>query len=349
MKRRLPLLVLPTILALGACGGAASGDGAGSDGDPALEVSAAFYPLQWAAEQVGGDLVAVEPLTKPGAEPHDLELTPQDVAGMASSDVVLYLAGFQPAVDDAVDTEAADAGYDVSPEADLTLAATDDGHDHGHDHEGETAEEHAEHADEDGHDHEGETAEEHAEHADEDGHDHAGAEGVDPHFWLDPVRLQGVVTAIGERFAEADPDHAEDYRANAEATVAELATLDEEFADGLAQCRSDELVTGHAAFAYLADRYGLSQEGIAGLSPDAEPDAATLRELVEHVEEHDVSTIYSETLVSPALAETVARETGTEVAVLDPVEGLTDASAGSDYLEVMRSNLAVLQDGQQCT
>jgi len=139
------------------------------------------------------------------------------------------------------------------------------------------------------------------------------------------------------------------YRANAEALVADLRTLDHEFEAGLAQCRSDELVTAHAAFAYLADRFGLSQEGIAGLSPDSEPDASTLRELAAHVAEHGVTTVYSETLVDPALARTLARETGATVAVLDPLEGLTDASAGTDYLEVMRDNLRVLEQGQGCT
>ena len=184
-----------------------------------MEVTAAFYPLQWAAERVGGEHVEVTGLTKPGAEPHDLELTPKAVGGLAGADVVVYLAGFQPAVDEAVTTQAADAGFDVTADADLTLAATDDGHDHA-----------------------GETADEHEEHADE-----AGAK--DPHFWLDPVRFQSVVTALGERFASADPDQRAAYRANAEALVADLRTLDGEFEAGLARCRSDELVTAHAAFA----------------------------------------------------------------------------------------------------
>ncbi len=317
MKRE--LLVLPSVaalLALAACGSGPTASGAAAKDDD-LTVTTAFYPLQWASERVGGDHVAVTGLTKPGAEPHDLELTPKAVAGLASSDVVVYLKGFQPAVDDAVATLGGDAGFDVSPEADLTIAATDDGHDHA----GESEDEHAEHA-----------------------------EGTpDAHFWLDPVRLQSVATAIGERFAAADPANASDYRANATALVADLATLDTEFETGLAQCRSTELVTGHAAFAYLADRYGLSQEGIAGITPDAEPDAAMLRELVAHVREHGVTTIYSETLVDPALADTLARETGAKVAVLDPLEGLTDTSKGSDYLEVMRSNLATLKVGQECS
>lgn len=315
--------VIPTLavtatalLALTACGSGDQGTDAG--GADRLQVTAAFYPLQWASERIGGDHVSVSGLTKPGAEPHDLELTPKAVAELAASDVVVYLAGFQPAVDDAVETQAKDAGFDVTADADLTLTATEDGHDHA-----------------------GESEAEHAEHADE-------GVAADPHFWLDPVRFEQVATAIGERFATADPANAADYRAGAAALVKDLDALDDEFEKGLAQCRSDELVTGHAAFAYLADRYGLSQEGIAGVNPDAEPDAGTLRDLAAHVTEHGVTTIYTETLASPALAETVARETGATTAVLDPIEGLTDTSAGKDYLEVMRSNLATLRTGQQC-
>ena len=126
MNRSIAVLAAIPLLALAGCGTQGS-SGSGDSGR--LEVTAAFYPLQWASEQIGGDLVDVRPLTKPGAEPHDLELTPKDVAQMASSDVVVYLAGFQPAVDDAVTNEAKDAGFDVSPEADLSLAATaEEGH-----------------------------------------------------------------------------------------------------------------------------------------------------------------------------------------------------------------------------
>lgn len=301
-----PVLGAGAVLAVTACGSDSAATDAGSS--ERLGVTAALYPLQWASERVGGDHVVVSGLTKPGAEPHDLELTPKAVAELAASDVVVYLEGFQPAVDEAVETQAQDAAFDVSPSADLTLTATEAGGDHA----GETS-------------------------------------GKDPHFWLDPVRLAKVATAIGERLAAADPENAADYRAGAAALGKDLGALHDEFAAGLEQCRSDELVTGHAAFGYLAARYGLGQEGITGVSPDAEPDAPTLRELTEHVRDAGVTTVYAETLVSPALAETIARETGARVAVLDPLEGITEESAGADYLEVMRANLRTLREGQQCT
>lgn len=300
MKPFLP--VAAVALAASVAGGCSATDQALATDDGRMPVTAAFYPLQFAAERVGGEHVQVTTLTKPGTEPHDLELTPKAVAELAGADAVVYLAGFQPAVDEAVRSQAGDAAVDVTDAADLSLPAA----------EGE-------------------------------------GDLPDPHFWLDPVRLTSVATFLGEAFAERDPEHAGDYRSNAAALAADLRTLDEEFSAGLARCESRELVTGHTAFGYLADRYDLGQEGIAGISPDVEPDAATLRQLTEHVREEGVTTVYAETLVAPALAETIARETGARVAVLDPLEGITDSSAGEDYLEVMRANLETLREGQGCS
>jgi zinc transport system substrate-binding protein len=291
------LLAACLVLLLPGCASADAGD------DGRMPVTAAFYPLQFAAQRVGGDHARVTSLTKPGVEPHDLELTPRAVGQLAHAKAVVYLVGFQPAVDRAVRSQAADAAVDVTPAARLTLTS---------------------------------------------GVDHGGGGARDPHFWLDPIRLADVATALGDDFARRDPADAADYRANAAALVLDLRGLDAEFRAGLAQCRTRELVTGHAAFGYLAERYDLHQEGVAGVSPDVEPDAATLRDLSAHVRDAGVTTVYSESLVSPALAETVAREAGARVAVLDPLEGITDASRGHDYLEVMRANLATLRAGQEC-
>ncbi len=288
MKRVALLAALGVLLG----SGCASADAGKAVDDGRMPVSAAFYPVQFVAQRVGGEHVRVTGLTKPGVEPHDLELTPKAVGSLAQAKAVVYLAGFQPAVDQAVRTHAADAGVDVAPAARLN--------------------------------------------------------GNDPHFWLDPTRLADVATALADDLARRDPANAAGYRANAADLVADLDRLDAEFRTGLAQCRTRELVTGHAAFGYLADHYDLHQEGVAGVSPDIEPDAATLRDLSAHVREAGVSTVYSESLVSPALAETVAREAGARVAVLDPLEGITDASRGRDYLEVMRANLATLRAGQEC-
>jgi zinc transport system substrate-binding protein len=313
MKRRLlsSAVALSALVTVGACG-AAEGDGSATED---VEVVAAFYPLQFAAEQVGGDRVSVTGLTKPGAEPHDLELTPKAVGAIGGADTVVYLRGFQPAVDDAVAGQAKDSAFDVSSAARLDLAAVPDSH------EGESEAEHEEHADE-------------------------GA--TDPHFWLDPERYADVADAIAARLATVDPEHADEFTTRAAEFTARLDALDAELEAGMKTCDSRDLVTSHAAFGYLAQAYDLHQESITGLTPESEPDPASLARIARFVRDEGVKTVYAETLVSKAVAETLSRETGARLAVLDPIEGLTDQSAGKDYFEVMRSNLETLRDGQGC-
>jgi zinc transport system substrate-binding protein len=337
---RTAALALAAATALAACGSddsPSAGTSGGTSGSAAPEerpeVVASFYPLQYVAERVGGDAVEVRNLTAPGAEPHDLELTPRDVGELGEADLVLYLHGFQPSVDEAVETQAAERALDVEGAARLDLAATEDEHAH----EGEHADEHAEeeHADE-------HAEEEHTdEHADEHG-------ATDPHFWLDPTRLADVGDAVAQRLGELEPERAAEFTAGAQALREDLEALDAEARAALASCEVRTLVTSHAAFGYLAERYDFEQVGLTGLTPDGEPTPTDLAELVDLVRERGVSTVYSETLVSPETAQTVADEAGVGTAVLDPLEGLSDDSAGEDYLSVMRANLETLRSGQSC-
>jgi zinc transport system substrate-binding protein len=173
---------------------------------------------------------------------------------------------------------------------------------------------------------------------------------VDPHVWLDPARFEQVVEEVAGALSEADPANEATYGSNAEAYVAELATLDEEFRTGLSDCERTTIVTSHEAFGYLADSYGLTEVPIAGLSPEAEPDAQQIAELLDLVEQQGVTTIFAEELVSPKVAETLANEAGIEVDVLDPLESLTDeqVEAGEDYVSVMRENLDRLRAALDC-
>ena len=176
----------------------------------------------------------------------------------------------------------------------------------------------------------------------------ARLEEEDIHFWLDPLRLADVADGVAQRLAELDPSGADAFRANAAALRADLVALDAEFVSGLATCARRNLVTSHAAFGYLATRYGMNQESVSGLSPDGEPTAAALARVADFVRSEGVTTIYTETLLSSATARAVASETGARVAVLDPLEGLAEGAVG-DYLTVMRANLEVLRAGQGCT
>ncbi len=293
-----------SVASLAAC----SSDGA-PDADGRLRVITAFYPLQYAAERVSGGHADITSLTQPGAEPHDVELRPKDVARLNDADLVVYLRGFQPALDDSIAQVAESDVLDVGAiPGVLDRGGTDD---------------------------------EHADHT----HDTAG---TDPHFWLDPLRLATVGDELAERLARLDPEHAAAYRRHAKELRDDLEALDDDYAAGLASCASRVLVTSHESFGYLARRYDLEQIGVEGLVPDQEPSPAQISEVARFVREHGVSTIYHETLVSPRIAETVAAETGARVAVLDPLEGLTPDSPGGDYLTVMRANLRTLRKGQSC-
>ena len=295
-----------TAVSLAACSDAPDGR-TGSPGT--LTVVASFYPLEYVARRIGGDRVQVSSLTKPGAEPHDLELTPRDVAGLADAGLVVYLRGFQPAVDTAVDDETSVTSFDASATADLDLTYTPI---------------------------------EAGQRVD------AEAGSTDPHFWLDPLRLDAVARTLAARMTREDPAGGPAFADNLARLSRDLRTLDAEFRAGLTDCANTDLVTSHNAFGYLSRRYGLRQVGITGLSPDAEPQAGQLAQIADFVRTNDVRTIYYETLVSPAVAQTVAKETGVSTAVLDPIEGLNDRSQGRDYLAVMRSNLANLEEGQPC-
>lgn len=295
------------VLGAAACGG---GSGASSDsGGAGPEVVTSFYPLQYATQRVLGDVGTASSLTKPGVEPHDLELTPKEVAAVSAARLVVYLKGFQPSVDQAVSSQASEQAMDVSKAADLALTYT--------------------------------PIEEGQSNTEEAG-------SVDPHFWLDPIRLAAVGDAIAARLGQLDPAHASTFTANAATLRGDLQTLDAEFRSGLKTCADTDLVTSHNAFGYLAQRYGLRQVGIAGLTPDQEPNAAQMAQVISFVKANKVRTIYFETLVSPKIAGTVAAETGARTEVLDPIEGLTDTSQGKDYLQVMRSNLRNIRAGQPC-
>lgn len=332
MRSRLaPAALTALLLATSGCaafseeGGSTTASEGGS-GTPT--VVTAFYPLQWTAEQVAGDLAQVEVLTAPGTEPHDLELDVSQVALISEADLVVLEDGFQPAVDDAVAQNGSGETLDVVDVVDL-LAAD------------ETEAEHEEHAGEEDHAHE-----EGEEDAEEEGHDHDHGD-VDPHFWLDPVRVADLADATAEKLAEMDPDNAETFRENAATTRATLEDLDAAYREGLAECERSTIVVSHDAFGYLS-KYGLDVEGVAGLTPDAEPTPADLGALQELAREEGITTVFSERLASPAFTEALAGDLGIQTAILDPIEGLTDETASEDYVSLMEQNLDALRGANGC-
>ncbi len=317
--RLVPLASIVTASVLLAGCGSTNADASGSG----RQAVAAFYPLAWVTERVAGDDWEVTNLTQPGGEPHDLELGISQTADLDEADVVVFQHEFQPAVDEAVEN-VSDAVL-VDAEEAVELRSIEEQHE-GHEDE-HSEDEHSE-----------------DEHSEDDGHDHGD---TDPHFWQDPLLMADMADAVAEGLAEVDADGAATYRATAEELRAELEDLDAEFTEGLAGCERDTVVVSHEAFGYL-ERYGVHFEGIAGLTPDAEPTPTVLAELEELIASEGITTVFSERLASPAMAESLASDTGVETAVLDPIEGPGDDDGATDYVALMQQNLAALQQANGC-
>ncbi|AYY14056.1 zinc ABC transporter substrate-binding protein [Actinobacteria bacterium YIM 96077] len=364
MRTRLPVRSLVVLaasgMALTGCGTDGDSEAAStSNGDPF--VVAGFYPLAFAAEHVAGEHGSVVNLTQPGVDSHDLELTAQQVGHVSDADLNIYLDGFQPAVDQAIEQNSSAAVIDVADLVELLPEDGASGHDsHADDHTDEDDEHEQDHDhDEDGHhddesDHEDEQGDDHGdgEHDHGDSHDHSHDHGDgdgDPHLWLDPTNMVTITRSIADELAEIDPDNAEDYQNNADELVQELETLDDEFHEGLAQCERSLIVVSHEAFGYLTHRYEMEQLGVAGLDPDSEPSPARVAEVHDTIESNDITTVFYEPLTSADIVQTVADDLGLETAVLDPVEGLTDETSDEDYLSLMRQNLDALRTANGCT
>jgi len=292
MLRSVVMLAALVAVALTGCSPAAH------DADGRVTIAASFYPLAWVSEQIAPD-ADITDLTRPGLEPHDVELTFAQTVDLAKADLVVYERGFQPAVDQGVDNDAEGVSLDVGPVAGLEDFASDPGQ-------------------------------------------------VDPHFWQDPLKLAAVAGAVAQSLSRVDPTHAASYSARATALQGRLAALDRDYRTGLAHCARHTVVTSHDAFGYLS-RYGIRVAAITGLAPGAEPTPADLAHLQQLIRDEGITTVFSETLASPAAADALAHDMGVRSEVLDPIEGLSDATAGQTYLTLMRQNLAALEEANGCT
>ncbi|WP_245581285.1 metal ABC transporter substrate-binding protein [Propionicicella superfundia] len=305
-NRILAGLVAATLLAFGltACSPAAESG--------KLKVVAAFYPLAYIAETVGGDQVEVSNLTQPGAEPHDLELTAQQIASISDADLVLYQKGFQSAVDKAIEANPPKHAIDTSTLVTMLEATAEDEHE-GEEHEGE---------------------DEHT---------------TDPHTWLAPQNMVAFTTAVTDELKQLGSSHADTFATNGAQLTSDLKELDSRYSTGLKTCSVRDFITSHAAFGYLAKAYDLTQHGIAGLDPSVEPTTARIAEIQSLATQYKITTIFFETLASPAIAESIATDLNLKTDVLDPLEGVTEDSQGTNYMEIMDSNLTALKKANSCS
>lgn len=335
-KGKVFMAIALSMLVVAGCSGKGGNDTAASQVDSAKSVGAAqstetvakpdhlkiqtsFYPMYEFTRQVAGDLADVELLIPGGVEPHDWEPTPQDIQKIEESDVLVYngagMEGWVDQVKTAIDSSKL-VIVEASHGLDL-IEGTEEDHDHVT----------GDHSHEDDHEH---------------AHDHGG---LDPHVWLAPSFAAREVRNIESALVKAAPDHKDEFKKNADAYISKLNQLDQEFKQVLEKAKRKDFITQHAAFGYLAKQYGLTQVPIAGLSPDQEPSAEQMTEIIKFAKEHKVKTIFFETLVSSKVADAIASEIGAKTAVLNPIEGLTEEDSANkrDYPALMRMNLDALK------
>ncbi len=320
--RRIALFLALVLLA-----GCAPGNVVKTIDDGKLLVYCSFYPMYDFAQKIGGDKIEALSIAAVGVEPHDFEPTAADIAGLKNAGLFIYNGlDMEPWADDALISLGADAPPSV--EAAHGIAPLEPA-EHEEEHAGEHEEDHEEA-------HEDEQAED--EHA---GHDHGGS---DPHVWLDPMLAKQQMAAIRDALAGVDPANSDYYSQNYEKYAAELDALDTEYNTALAPYAGRDIIVAHEAFGYLCAAYGLVQTPIEGLSPDSEPDPARMVEIIEHAQEHGITVIFFEEMVSPKVAETIAEAVGARCEELNPLEGLSaeELASGGDYFSVMRENLAAL-------
>lgn len=308
MKKQYLYGIIASLFFLATMIGCSNGENRSSKtgADPILIVTT-LYPLENFAKKIGGDQVQVINVVPAGTESHDFEPSAKDLAKLNEADIFVYNgSGFESW------TEKAVANLDTSKtkvvnasEGLATIEATED--EHGH--EAEKNEE----------------------------HDHGE---LDPHVWLDPTLAKKEAQKIYDILVAVDPTHKEVYSKNFGDLEKQFDQLDQEYQVMVKQAKNKEFVTSHAAFGYLANRYGLKQISISGISPEDEPSPKELKTIIEEVKEHNVKYIFFETLVSGKIADVVKNEIQAEALTLNPLEGLTQEELKNkqDYFSVMKKN-----------
>ncbi len=296
-----------------------------------ITIVTSFYPLADFAKEVGGKRVLIRNLVPAGAEPHDYEPTPQDMASLEEADLfIINGASFESWTDRVKENLRGKKIRIIDMSSFVPLIES-----HSLEKETQTAENSPSVTPPSSFDNEGEVHE---------------SGPTDPHFWLSPKIAIQEVEVIQNNLVALDPRGVTTYLENGKTFTQALKTLDQKYSSGLKNCTSREFVTTHTAFAYLAKEYNLHQIAIAGLSPDQEPSPQQLADIAKQSEEKKIKYIFFETLVSPKLAQTIAEEVGAGTLVLNPIEGLTDQeiAEGKNYISVMEENLNHLRFGLEC-
>lgn len=278
-----------------------------------LTIVTTLFPLYDFAKNIGGQYADVSLLLPPGVESHGFEPRPKDIIRINKADVFIY------------------TGKHMEPWAEKILKGIDNksliivDSSKGINLIRET---------------------------EENGHDHKHGEGMDPHIWLDFDNAKRMVDNMLEGFIKADAANADVFRKNAGQYRIMLSALDNKFREGLASCSTRYFIHGgHYAFGYMAKRYGLNYiSAYHGFSPDAEPSARRLAELVRKMKKYNAKYVFYEELVSPRVADTIAKETSAGLLMLHAAHNITkeEWDKGVTFAGLMEQTLSNLKTGLQC-
>jgi manganese/iron transport system substrate-binding protein len=294
-----------------------SGSGGGEESsDAKLTVAATTSVIADMVGHVGGNRVEVTTIVPVGGSPETFQPSPRDAGRISEARVVFENgAGLDAWVEDLVESAGSEDQRVVVLSEGLEAIGGDE-----HEDEHAAEEDHGSEAD-----------------PEEAGHEHS--EG-NPHFWLDVKYAERYVERIRDALAEADPEGAEEYEANAREYLGELQELDRYIRKEARSIPEErrKLVTFHDAFPYFAEAYGFELVGVILENPEAEPGSREVAEVVRTIEEEDVPAVFTEPQFNAGLADTVAQEADVRVYELY-TDTLVENEAGSTYQRMMRTNI----------
>ncbi|MFN4214876.1 metal ABC transporter solute-binding protein, Zn/Mn family [Exiguobacterium sp.] len=329
MNKKLLTVAAAGTLLLGGC--ANDGEsGASEETNDQLTVYASTFALKSIAEEIGGDRVQVEMVIPPGADPHTYEPTSRQMTEIAKADLFLTVGhDLEPYVESMEKSLAGEEVAFIKTAENVTLLAADKTvHVHGEDEHGHEDDEHGHEEDEHGHE--------------EDDHGHSHGQ-YDPHVWLDPMNAVSMAEAVEASFAEQAPDYKDEFADRLSAFKEEAEALDAELQAAVDAGSKKQLLVTHAAYGYLADRYGFEQLPIAGLTPSEEPSQQALKRVIEEARAHDLTHIAFEDTVTPKVAEVVKNEIGAEAVTIYNLESVTKEQMEQSYFDLMRENVKALE------
>lgn len=282
-----------------------------------IQVVTSIFPVYEITKEIAGEQAEVSLMVGENEDAHHYEPSAQAVAAVNEADVFIYSSDIMEFWVERL--------LDVVENDDLKIVKLSNGL------ELEVAEdnEHQNHEQEDNHAH-------------DHNHDHGG---LDPHFWLDPLTISNQLSLITEALVQVDAEGEKPYRENEETFQQSLTELDEAYREAFTEAENRDFVVQHEAFGHLANRYALNQMAVGGLTTEVEPNPKQLAEVIEFVDAQEVPVIYYQSGENSAIAETVANETDTEIAVLYDLENSPSSlnGEGNLYIEAMKTNLEQLK------